>query len=199
MSTKYKNTSRFNQTDLVRAPVLFWYSTPNWGRSRILCMQQITQILSEDSFHHASVFSDSPTDTAIVSKCCLSCTSRLLPFDGGTQLSHGWMSCCFPCQTPVAYICLIKTRGAKNGWHRAFPTFLLHFSGLFFGGSYDNIVHHILTAGKQLLKHKDSSVLEKCRKSLCEGCFDDASRPTEVVDTCGLQQCFDPLNAACMR
>lgn len=56
------------------------------------------------------------------------------------------------------------------------------FSHLFFGGSCDNVVHHILTADKQLLKEKASSVLKECRKSPRTGRYNDAPRPNEFTD-----------------
>lgn len=38
------------------------------------------------------------------------------------------------------------------------------FSDLFFGGSCDSVVHHILTADKQLSEQNDSSVLQRREK-----------------------------------
>lgn len=67
------------------------------------------------------------------------------------------MSCEFLRETSAAYICLISPRGQKWLTQRV-PRIpeagMLHFSDLFFGGSCDNVVHHILTADKQLLKQR---------------------------------------------
>lgn len=158
-------------------------------------MQHMAETLCEDkdslNFHQMSMFSDSPTDPPIVPECCLSCTSRLTPFEPVGRLmetrscQRGWMSGGCLRETSAAYICLISPRGQKWLTQRVprIPAAgMLRFSDLFFGGSCDNVVHHILTADKQLLKQKDCSILKECRKSLCAGHYNDASRPNEYID-----------------
>lgn len=114
------------------------------------------------------------------------------PSEGGTQLSRGWMSCDCLRETSAAYICPDKPAGPKKMADAARSSHSCSgnapfFSDLFFGGSCDNVVHHILTADKQLLKEKASSVLKECRKSLHTGCFYDALRPNKFTDIRKLQ------------
>lgn len=106
--------------------------------------------------------------------------SLLIPLEGDTQMSRGWMPSGCLRETSAASICLISLRGQKWLTQRVprIPAAgMLRFSVLFFGGSYDSVVHHILMADKQLLKQKASSILKECRKSPCTSRYNDAWHP----------------------